>query len=113
MLTFATTQRIFLARAAVDMRKSFDSLASLAQVTPLGEIWSYNNAGFYIAGRVIEVSSLWPTGRDPCAGVPKMSKRRASADWKPGARTTTLRVNSTTTCAIGVEDLGTKRPKVR
>jgi CubicO group peptidase (beta-lactamase class C family) len=31
------------------------SLAELPQVTPLGEVWSYNNAGFYIAGRVIEV----------------------------------------------------------
>jgi CubicO group peptidase (beta-lactamase class C family) len=25
------------------------------QLTPLGTIWSYNNAGFYIAGRIIEV----------------------------------------------------------
>jgi CubicO group peptidase (beta-lactamase class C family) len=32
-----------------------DSLATLPQLTPLGEIWSYNNAGFYLAGRVIEV----------------------------------------------------------
>jgi CubicO group peptidase (beta-lactamase class C family) len=32
-----------------------DSLADLPQLTPLGEIWSYNNAGFYIAGRVVEV----------------------------------------------------------
>jgi CubicO group peptidase (beta-lactamase class C family) len=31
------------------------SLATLPQLTPLGEIWSYNNAGFYVAGRVIEV----------------------------------------------------------
>jgi CubicO group peptidase (beta-lactamase class C family) len=31
------------------------AVATLAQVTPLSEIWSYNNAGFYIAGRVIEV----------------------------------------------------------
>jgi CubicO group peptidase (beta-lactamase class C family) len=27
----------------------------LEQETPLGEIWSYNNAGFYLAGRLIEV----------------------------------------------------------
>ena len=30
-------------------------LDRLEQLTPLGETWSYNNAGFYIAGRVIEV----------------------------------------------------------
>ena len=30
-------------------------LDRLEQLTPLGEVWSYNNAGFYIAGRVIEV----------------------------------------------------------
>jgi CubicO group peptidase (beta-lactamase class C family) len=30
-------------------------LADAPQVTPLGEVWSYNNAGFYILGRVIEV----------------------------------------------------------
>ena len=31
-----------------------DSLALLPQLTPLGEVWSYNNAGFYLAGRVME-----------------------------------------------------------
>ena len=31
------------------------AVGQLPQVTPLGEIWSYNNAGFYIAGRVVEV----------------------------------------------------------
>ena len=31
------------------------ALSELPQLTPLGEVWSYNNAGFYIAGRVIEV----------------------------------------------------------
>ena len=30
-------------------------MAVLPQLTPLGEIWSYNNAGFNLAGRVIEV----------------------------------------------------------
>jgi CubicO group peptidase (beta-lactamase class C family) len=30
-------------------------MADLQQLTPLGEVWSYNNAGFYLAGRVIEV----------------------------------------------------------
>jgi len=32
-----------------------DSLVLLPQLTPLGEVWSYNNAGFYLAGRVIEM----------------------------------------------------------
>ncbi|WP_019586973.1 serine hydrolase domain-containing protein [Deinococcus apachensis] len=31
------------------------NLVHQEQVTPLGEVWSYNNAAFYIAGRVIEV----------------------------------------------------------
>ena len=30
-------------------------LAELPQLAPLGEIWSYCNSGFYIAGRVLEV----------------------------------------------------------
>jgi CubicO group peptidase (beta-lactamase class C family) len=30
-------------------------LADLPQLTPLGSVWSYNNAGFYLAGRVLEV----------------------------------------------------------
>ncbi len=30
-------------------------MAELPQLTPLGTVWSYNNAGFYLAGRVIEV----------------------------------------------------------
>ena len=36
------------------------SMSSLPQLTPLGEVWSYNNAGFYLAGRVIEVLSGKP-----------------------------------------------------
>ncbi|PYE53920.1 serine hydrolase domain-containing protein [Deinococcus yavapaiensis] len=31
------------------------NLADQEQITPLGEVWSYNNAAFYVAGRVIEV----------------------------------------------------------
>lgn len=30
-------------------------MADLPQETPLGEIWSYNNAGYYLAGRVLEL----------------------------------------------------------
>ena len=30
------------------------ALTRLEQLTPLGEVWSYNNAAFYIAGRVLE-----------------------------------------------------------
>lgn len=32
-----------------------ERLATLPQLTPLGEVYSYNNSGFYLAGRVIEV----------------------------------------------------------
>jgi CubicO group peptidase (beta-lactamase class C family) len=32
-----------------------DRMRTLPQLTPLGELWSYNNAGFALAGRVIEV----------------------------------------------------------
>jgi len=35
-------------------------IAKLEQVTPLGELWSYNNAGFNIAGRVVEVVTGMP-----------------------------------------------------
>jgi CubicO group peptidase (beta-lactamase class C family) len=37
------------------LARMVESLATLPQLTPLGEIWSYNNAGFYLAGRVIEM----------------------------------------------------------
>jgi CubicO group peptidase (beta-lactamase class C family) len=37
------------------LRRMVDRLDRLEQLTPLGETWSYNNAGFYIAGRVIEL----------------------------------------------------------
>ena len=30
-------------------------MADLPQITPLGQYWSYNNAAFYLAGRVLEV----------------------------------------------------------
>src|SRR3954447_19610187 len=42
------------------LARMVDAIAKLPQLTPLGEIWSYNNAGFYIAGRVIEVLSGMP-----------------------------------------------------
>ncbi|MGH2346516.1 MAG: serine hydrolase domain-containing protein, partial [Chloroflexota bacterium] len=35
-------------------------MAHLAQLTPLGEVFSYNNAGFYLAGRVIELAAGKP-----------------------------------------------------
>jgi CubicO group peptidase (beta-lactamase class C family) len=36
------------------LAKMVAKLAELPQLTPLGEVWSYNNSGFYLAGRVIE-----------------------------------------------------------
>lgn len=37
------------------LEKMLRDIAKLEQVTPLGKIFSYNNAGFNIAGRVVEV----------------------------------------------------------
>ncbi len=65
------------------------------QVTPLGEVWSYNNAAFYIAGRVIEVVTgetyeaaarrlvLEPAGN---AAIVLLSGRRDDPFFRGGAR---------------------------
>lgn len=37
------------------IRRAVARMHTLPQITPLGSIWHYNNAGFYIAGRIIEV----------------------------------------------------------
>jgi CubicO group peptidase (beta-lactamase class C family) len=37
------------------LERILTEVAELPQLTPLGEIWSYCNSGFYVAGRVIEV----------------------------------------------------------
>jgi CubicO group peptidase (beta-lactamase class C family) len=37
------------------LARMVERLDRLEQLTPLGTVWSYNNAGFYLAGRVIEV----------------------------------------------------------
>lgn len=37
------------------LAKIVERLAGQPQLTPLGEVWSYNNSGFYVAGRVVEV----------------------------------------------------------
>src|SRR5919108_2580753 len=36
------------------LARMIERLAEAPQLTPLGEVWSYNNSAFYIAGRVIE-----------------------------------------------------------
>src|SRR3954451_21833951 len=36
------------------LEKIVRNMEGLPQLTPLGEVWHYNNAGFYLAGRVIE-----------------------------------------------------------
>ena len=42
------------------LAKMVVSIGKLPQVTPLGAFWSYNNAGFNIAGRLVEVLSGKP-----------------------------------------------------
>lgn len=37
-----------------------ERMRTLPQLTPLGELWSYNNAGFALAGRVVEVATGEP-----------------------------------------------------
>ncbi len=36
------------------LARMVERMADLPQLTPLGEVWSYNNSGFYLAGRVLE-----------------------------------------------------------
>ncbi|MBT3268481.1 beta-lactamase family protein [Candidatus Poribacteria bacterium] len=36
-------------------RRYVEQMADLEQLAPLGEVYSYNNAGFYLAGRIVEV----------------------------------------------------------
>ena len=36
------------------LARMVEHLADVPQLTPLGEVWSYNNAGFYVAGRILE-----------------------------------------------------------
>lgn len=49
-----------LGRGDEALAEMVGQLAGLEQLTPLGEVWSYNNAGFYLAGRVIEVVAATP-----------------------------------------------------
>src|SRR2546421_6376235 len=43
------------------LRRIVSRMASRTpQLTPLGKWWSYNNAGFYVAGRIIEVVTKKP-----------------------------------------------------
>jgi CubicO group peptidase (beta-lactamase class C family) len=45
------------------LARMVDDLQRLPQLTPVGTVWSYNNAGFYLAGRVIEVVTGEPYER--------------------------------------------------
>jgi CubicO group peptidase (beta-lactamase class C family) len=42
------------------LAKMVERLSRLPQLTPCGEVFSYNNAGFYVAGRIIEVVTGQP-----------------------------------------------------
>ena len=42
------------------LERSIGGLEELPQLSPLGELWSYNNAGFYAAGRALEVAAGMP-----------------------------------------------------
>ncbi|MEY2473801.1 MAG: hypothetical protein QOK28_3130 [Actinomycetota bacterium] len=74
------------------------ALADLRQITPPGAYWSYNNAGFSVLGRIIEVvtDQVWdaalrerlltPAGLDHTATLPEdVLLFRAAAGHLPGA----------------------------
>ena len=42
------------------LERMVERLDRLEQLTPVGTVWAYNNAGFYLAGRVVEVVSGKP-----------------------------------------------------
>ena len=42
------------------LARAVAGMATLAQLTPLGQLWAYNNAGYYLAGRLIEVATGRP-----------------------------------------------------
>jgi CubicO group peptidase (beta-lactamase class C family) len=42
------------------LARMVDGLSTLPQLTPLGAHWSYNNSAFYVAGRIIEVTTGEP-----------------------------------------------------
>jgi CubicO group peptidase (beta-lactamase class C family) len=50
-------------RGTETLKNFVGSIADLMQVAPPGKAWSYNNAGFSIAGRVIEVVTGTPINR--------------------------------------------------
>jgi CubicO group peptidase (beta-lactamase class C family) len=49
-----------LGRGDDALTRMVSALAELPQISPLGELWSYNNAAFYVAGRIIEVVAERP-----------------------------------------------------
>ena len=73
------------------LQKILPRLKRLEQLTPVGEIWAYNNAGFYIAGRMIEVATgkvyeeavralvLDPLGMKDCTFIPEEVMTRSFA----------------------------------
>ena len=50
-------------RGTETLKNFVASITDLMQVAPPGKAWSYNNAGFSIAGRVIEVATGTPINR--------------------------------------------------
>ena len=45
------------------LERVVELIAKVPQLTPLGEVWHYNNAGFYVAGRLIEKATGLPYER--------------------------------------------------